>query len=81
MIADLLEHPGYGNPGSQVETYVKALREYRVHLATASKYGFALRKIIESVAIGCTPVTNLPTYDVLPEIDGALKRIPDRREV
>jgi hypothetical protein len=47
------------------------------HVATASSYHFALRKIIESVACGCTPVTNLPAYDVLPEIDPVLVRIDD----
>jgi hypothetical protein len=44
-------------------------------VATASRYGFALRKIVESVAMGATPITDLPAYDVLPEIDQALVRI------
>jgi hypothetical protein len=79
-VVDLLPHPGYGNQGRQVDFYLKTLSQYRVHVATASKYGFALRKIIESVAMGCTPVTNLPAFDVLPEIDGALTRIPHRAQ-
>lgn len=70
-------HPGYGNGGSHTRAYLRLLSRYRVHVATASNYGFALRKIIESVAMGCTPVTNLPEYDVLPAIDGALVRIPE----
>lgn len=69
-------HPGYGNKGCHTPEYLKTLAGYRVHVATASRFGFALRKIIESVAMGCTPVTDLPAYDVLPEIDGALIRIP-----
>ena len=46
-------------------------------VATASRFHFALRKIIESVAVGCAPITNLPAWDVLPEIDEALVRVPD----
>lgn len=69
-------HPGYGNGGAYTNAYLRLLAGFRVHIATASRYGFALRKIIESVAVGCTPVTNLPPEDVLPEIDGALVRIP-----
>jgi hypothetical protein len=72
---DVLPHPGYNNKQSSTPGYLSTLSKYRVHVATASAYGFALRKIIESVAVGTTPVTNLPTYDVLPFIDGALVRI------
>lgn len=70
------KHPGYGNIGSQSNGYLSTLSNFKVHVATASQYGFSLRKIIESVAVGCTPVTNLPLYDQLPEIDEALVRIP-----
>jgi len=73
---DHLHHPGYHNKGSGTPEFLKALSMYRVHVATASIYGFALRKIVESVAQGATPVTNLPAEDVLPEIDQALVRIP-----
>lgn len=74
----VLKHPGYGNKGSRVRDYLRTLSVFRVHVATASAYGFALRKIIESVAMGCTVVTDLPAYDVLPEIDAALVRVdPD----
>ncbi len=69
-------HPGYRNAGAHTPAYLQLLARYRVHVATASRYGFALRKIIESVAVGATPVTDLPAEDVLPEIDGALVRIP-----
>ena len=73
-------HPGYGNKGTDTPNYLAMLSRFRVHVATASRYGFALRKIIESVAMGATPVTNLPALDVLPEIDGALVRIsPDAK--
>jgi hypothetical protein len=68
-------HPGYGNRGNNTPNYLGVIAGFKVHLATASKFGFALRKIIESVAVGCTPVTDLPAYDVLPEIDGALVRV------
>jgi hypothetical protein len=70
-------HPGYHNRGAHTPEYLRLLAGYRVHVATASRYGFALRKIIESVAVCATPVTNLPAFDVLPEIDGALVRVSD----
>ena len=54
---------------------------YKVSVATASLYGFALRKIIESVAAGCIAVTNLPESDVLPEIDGALWRVSQEAKI
>lgn len=69
-------HPGYGNGGSHTNSYLEEISKYRVHIATASRFGFALRKIIESVAVGAVPVTNLPVEDLLPEIDGALIRVP-----
>src|SRR5688572_27561662 len=72
---DVLRHPGYSNSGARTPAYLKSLSGYRVHLACSSAYGFALRKIVESVAMGCTVVTDLPEYDVLPEIDGALVRV------
>lgn len=73
-----LQHPGYGATGSVVNQYLETLSRYKVHVATASKFGFALRKIIESVAMGCVPITDLPKFDVLPEIDEALIRVsPD----
>jgi hypothetical protein len=73
---DVIPHPGYGNRGARTPAYCRTLAQYRVAVATASMYGFALRKIIEAVAVGCTVVTDLPGYDVLPEIDGALIRVP-----
>lgn len=72
---DAVGHPGYHNGGHHTPRYLRMLAGYRVHVATASVYGFALRKIVESVAMGCTPVTNLPSHDELPEIDGALVRV------
>ena len=70
-----LDHPGYGNKGTATRDYLKLLARYKVHVATASAFGFSLRKIIESVAMGCTPVTDLPEYDRLPHIDDALVRV------
>src|SRR5262249_40475514 len=57
---DMIQHPGYGNQGSDTPRYLTRLAGYKVHLATASRWGYALRKIIESVACGVTPITNLP---------------------
>lgn len=71
----ILRHPGYSNRGSRTADYLKEISGYKVHVATASRFGFALRKIIESVLVGTTPVTDLPEYDVLPGIDKALVRV------
>lgn len=71
----VLNHPGYRVRRCHTQEYLKALSQYKVSLATASIYNFALRKLIEGIAVGCTVITNLPAYDVLPEIDGALVRI------
>ena len=65
---DVRNHPGYGNKGSDVAEYYHALSKYRVSIATASRYGFALRKIIEAVACGCTAISDLPEYDHLPDV-------------
>lgn len=70
-----MKHPGYNNNGVQTYNYMDELSRYKVHLATSSKYKFALRKIMESVACGCVCITDLPKYDVLPGIDDALVRI------
>lgn len=72
-----IRHPGYGNAGSFTRRYLHTLAQFKTHLATTSVFHFALRKIIESVAVGCTPITNLPFEDKLPGIDGALVRVPD----
>lgn len=73
------QHPGYRDRQCHSQEYLKMLSGYKVHLATASIYGFALHKIIESVAVGCVAVTNLPDFDVLPEIDDALIRISNNQ--
>ena len=78
---DVYGHPGYHNRGHHTPDYLRMLSGYRVHVATASRYGFALRKLFESVSVGCTPVTNLPEYDVLPEINGALFRVSENASV
>lgn len=73
---DDLKFPGYGNHGCKTPEYLFDLSGYKVHVATASIYGAALRKIIESVAMGTKVVTDLPQSDPLPYIDEALVRIP-----
>lgn len=73
---DTIKHPGYGNRGADTPNYLSNVCRYKVHLATASQWSCSFRKIIESVACGVTPITNLTATDVLPEIDRALVRIP-----
>lgn len=71
-----LKHPGYINDkGPDTPRYLSFLNQFKVSFATSSAYGFSLRKIIESVACGCTVVTDLPAYDQLPEIDRAVIRV------
>lgn len=70
-----LRHPGYATPQCYTPGYLQTLSQFKVSICTASRYGYALRKIIESVACGCTVITDLPARDRLPEIDNALVRI------
>lgn len=72
----LLPHPGYHAKGATTPAYLQTLSQYKVSICTASVYGYALRKIIESTACGCVVITDLPETDVLPGIDGNLHRIP-----
>lgn len=71
----LLSHPGYHRNGRATPAYLLTLSRYKVSIATSSVYGYALRKIIESTAAGCTVVTDLPFDEVLPEIDANLVRV------
>lgn len=73
-----LEHPGYHRAKCHTPEFLRTLSRHKVSVCTSSVYGYALRKIIESVACGCVAVTDLPSDEVLPLIDGALVRVrPD----
>jgi hypothetical protein len=72
-----LPHPGYGNSGCKTPSYLTLLTDFKVHVATASVFGFALRKIFESICCGCIPITDLPDYDKLPIIDPWIVRVPN----
>lgn len=73
-----LPHPGYGLSTCATPRFLQALSRFKVSICTCSIYGYAVRKIIESVACGCIVVTNLPEDEVLPEIDASLVRVsPD----
>ena len=73
----VMKHPGYGLKGWRTPDYLRELCRYKVHVCTASKYNYLLRKIIESTACGCVVVTNLPEWDPVPEIDDNLVRVED----
>ncbi len=73
----VLEHPGYGNVGCDQSRYYRELLRHRIHVATASAYNFALRKIIETCALGMGCITNL-TDDPLPVIEPYIYHIPNR---
>lgn len=72
---DYLKHPGYKLNDWIVPKYLDLLSHYKVAICTASRYGYALRKIIEATACGCRVITDLPVDEVLPEIDGNLIRV------
>lgn len=73
-----LKHPGYHSRGSNTARYLESIGQFKVAICTASKFGYALRKIIESVACGCVVITDLPPDDPLPQIDDSLIRVsPD----
>lgn len=67
-----LHHPGYHRRGCHTPAYLAEIAKYKVHVCTTSMYGYCLRKIIESVAVGTIPLTDLPTDDILPHIQPAL---------
>lgn len=71
-----LAHPGYHRRGSETPRFLRILSRYKVAVCTASRYGYALRKLIEATACGCIVITDLPGDEVLPHIDGNLVRIP-----
>lgn len=74
----VMRHPGYHRRGCNTPEYLNTLCKYKVSICTSSKYGYLLRKIIESVACGCVVITDLPEDEVVPEIDGQLVRVrPD----
>jgi hypothetical protein len=70
-----LQHPGYHRKGCCTPQFLQILRGYRVAICTASRYGYALRKLIEATAAGCVVITDLPEDEVMPEIDANLIRI------
>lgn len=69
------KHPGYHRNGSNTPAYLKTLSRFKVAVCTSSIYGYAVRKIIEATACGCRVITDLPSEDVLPEIDGNIHRV------
>jgi hypothetical protein len=71
-----LQHPGYHRNGCATPRFLQTLSKYKVAICTASKYGYALRKIIEATACGCAVITDLPVTDRLPMIDDNLWRVP-----
>jgi hypothetical protein len=75
---DYLPHPGYHRQGCATPAFFQTLSQYKVAICTASMYGYALRKIIEATAAGCVVITDLPSDEVMPEIDESFVRVrPD----
>lgn len=68
-------HPGYRRDGARTPAFLKTLSRFKVAICTSSIYGYALRKLVEATACGCTVLTDLPSDDVLPGIDGNLVRV------
>jgi hypothetical protein len=76
-----LRHPGYHRNGCATPGFLQYLTNFKVAICTASKYDYALRKIMEATAAGCVVITNLSEEDYLPEIDPNLIRIPSSSSV
>jgi hypothetical protein len=72
---DIIKHPGYHNNKCYTNEFMQEISKYKVSICCSSIYFFALRKIIESVACGCTVITDLPYKCVIPGIDDYLIRI------
>jgi hypothetical protein len=73
-----LPHPGYHNKGCQTPAYIDQLTRFKAAFCTTSRWGYALRKIVEATAAGCVVITDLPTQETMPYIDDNLVRIdPD----
>lgn len=70
-----LPHPGYHRNGSATPKFLQILSNFKVAICTASSYGYVLRKMIEATACGCTVITDLPSDEVLPQIDGNMVRV------
>lgn len=73
---DYLRHPGYHRDGCATPVFLTVLSRYKVAICTASRYGYALRKLVEATAAGCTVITDLPEDEVMPAIDANLCRVP-----
>lgn len=70
-----LNHPGYHQRGSNTPEYLRILSRFKVSVCTASIYGYSLRKLVESSACGCRVLTDLPSDEILPDIDSNLIRV------
>ena len=70
-----LKHPGYRSTKCFTPEYLQNLSRYKVAICTSSKFGYALRKIIEATACGCRVITDLPVDESMPWIDGNLIRV------
>jgi len=73
---DRWRHPGYHARGHHTPVFLRAMGGYKAAICTTSIFGYALRKIVEAVACGCVPITDLPVADVIPEVDPWLERVP-----
>ena len=68
-------HPGYHRNGCVVPDFLKLLNQFKVSICTSSRYGYSLRKLIESTACGCRVITDLPVDEILPVVEENLIRI------
>lgn len=70
-----LKHPGYHQRGCETPNYLATLNNFKVAICTSSRFGYAVRKIMEATACGCRVITDLPVDEVLPEIDANLVKV------
>lgn len=75
---EVLPHPGYKADYCRTPEFLRTLSRFKVAICTASRFGYLLKKLIEASAAGCRVVTDLPSDERLPFLDGNLVRVhPD----
>jgi hypothetical protein len=75
LAASVLPHPGYHRKGCNTPGFMQHLSRFKISICTCSRYGYALRKIVESTACGCAVLTDLPIDEYIPGIDENLTRV------
>lgn len=68
-------HPGYQRNKCHTPDLLDKMSRFKVAMVTSSVFGYSLRKFVEATAAGCQVITDLPTDEVMPEIDHNFVRV------